>query len=227
MRISDWSSDVCSSDLTGFVRIKRWVTSEDCGNMINPAVVEGQIAGGLAQAIGSVLMEEVSFDPRGNPTAVTYKDYMLPTIFDVPDFEYHHEASQPSKAEGGFRGVGEGGCIIGPPTLVNAIADALAPFGELKLEFPLTPSRLLAHIEGRREIAEPAAPPPEAAVAPEPAPATSGAAHVEAPVHNLPTPSAPQEQIVSNGAVVVDGDWKFVLSTPMGDRKSTRLNSSH
>src|SRR3546814_2112453 len=100
MRISDWSSDVCSSDLTGFVRIKRWVTSEDCGNMINPAVVEGQIAGGLAQAIGSVLMEEVSFDPRGNPTAVTYKDYMLPTIFDVPDFEYHHEASQPSKAEG-------------------------------------------------------------------------------------------------------------------------------
>src|SRR3546814_4368313 len=97
----------------------------------------------------------------------------------------------------------------------------------LKLEFPLTPSRLLAHIEGRREIAEPAAPPPEAAVAPEPAPATSGAAHVEAPVHNLPTPSAPQEQIVSNGAVVVDGDWKFVLSTPMGDRKSTRLNSSH
>src|SRR3546814_8805272 len=106
---------------------------------------------------------------------------MLPTSFDVPDFEYHHEASQPSKAEGGFRGVGEGGCIIGPPTLVNAIADALAPFGELKLEFPLTPSRLLAHIEGRREIAEPAAPPPEAAVAPEPAPATSGAAHVEAP----------------------------------------------
>src|SRR3546814_9162074 len=97
-------------------------------------------------------MEEVSFDPRGNQTAVTYKDYMLPTIFDVPDFEYHHEASQPSKAEGGFRGVGEGGCIIGPPTLVNAIADALAPFGELKLEFPLTPSRLLAHIEGRREI---------------------------------------------------------------------------
>src|SRR3546814_15838549 len=87
---------------------------------------------------------------------------MLPTIFDVPDFEYHHEASQPSKAEGGFRGVGEGGCIIGPPTLVNAIADALAPFGELKLEFPLPPSRLLAPIEGRREIAEPAAPPPDA-----------------------------------------------------------------
>ncbi|AXQ28531.1 xanthine dehydrogenase family protein molybdopterin-binding subunit [Solimonas sp. K1W22B-7] len=185
---------------TGFVKIKRWVTSEDCGVMINPSVVEGQIAGGLAQAIGSVLMEEVSFDARGNPTAVTYKDYMLPTIFDIPDFEYHHEASQPSKAEGGFRGVGEGGCIVGPPTLVNAIADALAPFGELKLEFPLTPSRLLGHIEGR-PIAEKSAPPPTI---------------VAAPVHKLPTSPAPQEKIASNAAVQIDGNWKFVLSTPMG-----------
>ncbi|HSW12931.1 MAG TPA: xanthine dehydrogenase family protein molybdopterin-binding subunit [Solimonas sp.] len=185
---------------TGFVKIKRWVTSEDCGVMINPAVVEGQIAGGLAQAIGSVLMEEVSFDARGNPTAVTYKDYMLPTIFDIPDFEYHHEASQPSKAEGGFRGVGEGGCIVGPPTLVNAIADALAPFGELKLEFPLTPSRLLGHIEGR-PIAEKSA---AAVVVATPLPL--------APVQNLPT----QAKIAGNAVVQVDGNWKFVLSTPMG-----------
>jgi carbon-monoxide dehydrogenase large subunit len=193
---------------TGFVKIKRWVSSEDCGVMINPAVVEGQIAGGLAQAIGSVLMEEVHYDPRGNPTSVTYKDYMLPTIFDVPDFEYNHDASQPSKAEGGFRGVGEGGCIVGPPTLVNAIADALAPFGEIKLEFPMTPSRLLAHIEGRREIAEHAAPAAAPVVADLPTPA--------APVHNVFTPSAPQEQIVSNTAVQIDGEWKFVLSTPLG-----------
>ncbi len=200
---------------TGFVRIKRWVSSEDCGVMINPAVVEGQIAGGLAQAIGSVLMEEVSFDARGNPTAVTYKDYMLPTIFDVPDFEYNHDASQPSKAEGGFRGVGEGGCIVGPPTLVNAIADALAPFGELKLEFPLTPSRLLAHIEGRREIAEHAAPAPTATVVKTPTPSA------EASVHNEFTPSAPQEKIVSNTAVQIDGDWKFVLSTPLGPQAFT------
>ncbi len=198
---------------TGFVKIQRWVTSEDCGNMINPSVVEGQIAGGLAQAIGSVLMEEVSFDARGNPTAVTYKDYMLPTIFDIPEFEYHHEASRPSKAEGGFRGVGEGGCIVGPPTLVNAIADALTPFGELKLEFPLTPARLLAHIEGRREIAERAAPPqqaaqPEVAV---PLPPVS-----EAPVQNVLTPSAPKEAYAAAPVVRIDGEWKFVLSTPMG-----------
>src|SRR5262249_47481082 len=133
---------------TGFVKIKRWVCSEDCGVMINPAVVEGQIAGGLAQAIGTVLLEEVRYDARGNPTTATYKDYLLPAISDVPEFEYL-PASTPSRAEGGFRGVGEGGCIIGPPTLINAIADALSPFGELRLDLPLTPSKILEVVEGR------------------------------------------------------------------------------
>ena len=198
---------------TGFVKIKRWVSSEDCGVMINPSVVEGQIAGGLAQGIGSVLMEQVSFDPRGNPTAVTYKDYMLPTIFDVPTFEYNHDASMPSKADGGFRGVGEGGCIVGPPTLVNAIADALSPFGEIKLEFPMTPTRLLAHIEGRPEIAEHAKPAPTPMVETGPTPA--------APVANVFTPSAPQEKIVDTAAVQIDGNWKFVLSTPLGPQAFT------
>ncbi len=81
----------------------------------------------------------------GNPTTVTFKDYLLPTIADVPDFEYVHICT-PSKAEGGFRGVGKGG-IVGPPTLVNAIADALALLRCLDL--PLTPSRILHLIEGR------------------------------------------------------------------------------
>jgi len=200
---------------TGFVKIRRWVTSEDCGVMINPAVVEGQIAGGLAQAIGQVLMEEVSFDARGNPTAVTYKDYMLPAISDVPVFEYHHSASAPSQSEGGFRGVGEGGCIIGPPTLVNAIADALSPFGELKIELPLTPSRLLEVIEGR-PIAQKA--PAHVAAAPAPAPAAP--APIPAAI-NLPTPSAPQEKTASPAGAAVDGMWKFVLSTPMGPQSFT------
>jgi carbon-monoxide dehydrogenase large subunit len=133
---------------TGFVKIKRWLSCEDCGTIINPAVVEGQIAGGLTQAIGAVLLEEAGYDARGNPLAVTYKDYLLPAISDVPDFEYVH-ACTPSKSEGGFRGVGEGGAIIGPPTLVNAIADALSPFGEVPLELPLTPTKILELIERR------------------------------------------------------------------------------
>lgn len=133
---------------TGFVRILRWVSSEDCGTIINPGIVEGQIAGGLAQAIGQVLLEEMPYDDRGNPLAATFKDYLMPAYTDVPDFEYLH-ANTPSQTIGGMRGVGEGGAIIGPPTLVNAIADALQPFGEIELRLPLTPTRLLSVIEGR------------------------------------------------------------------------------
>jgi carbon-monoxide dehydrogenase large subunit len=137
---------------TGFVEIKRWICSEDCGVQINPAIVEGQIAGGLAQGIGSVLLEKLSFDERGNPTTVTYKDYLVPTYTDVPDFEYTH-ISTPSKTESGCRGVGEGGMIIGPPTLVNAIMDALAPFGVGRgrepLDLPLTPSKILKMMEDK------------------------------------------------------------------------------
>lgn len=131
---------------TGFVHIKRWICSEDCGVVINPGIVEGQIAGGLAQAIGSVLFEKMDFDASGGPTAATFKDYKLPTISDVPDFEYVHICT-PAKGDGGFRGVGEGGNIVGPPTLVNAIADALAPFGEVTVDLPLTPDKLMRIID--------------------------------------------------------------------------------
>ncbi|HMP56877.1 MAG TPA: molybdopterin-dependent oxidoreductase, partial [Novosphingobium sp.] len=86
----------------------RWISSEDCGTVINPAVVEGQIAGGLAQAIGQVLLEDMPFDARGNAKAATYKDYLIPAISDIPDFEYVH-ANTPSQSVGGMRGVGEGG----------------------------------------------------------------------------------------------------------------------
>src|SRR5690606_7512746 len=90
---------------TGYVKILRWIASVDCCTPINPPVVEGQIAGGLAQAIGMVLYEEMSFDDRGNPLAATYKDYMLPLISDIPTFEFLH-ANAPSKSVGGMRGVG-------------------------------------------------------------------------------------------------------------------------
>jgi carbon-monoxide dehydrogenase large subunit len=184
---------------TGFVRIQRWISSEDCGVMINPAVVEGQIAGGLAQAIGTVLLEQVSIDARGNPTAVTYKDYLLPTIADVPDFEFVH-ANTPSQAEGGFRGVGEGGCIVGPPTLVNAIADALAPFGPLPLDLPLTPTKLLEVIEGR-------------SLAPQ------AVSHVAAVAVPAPAPVPAAEPVQPTAAAAgrsAGGKWKMVLATPLG-----------
>ncbi|MCB2073760.1 MAG: xanthine dehydrogenase family protein [Novosphingobium sp.] len=133
---------------TGFVKIRRWLSSEDCGTVINPGVVEGQIAGGLAQGIGQVLLEDMPYDARGNPLAATFKDYLMPTFSDIPDFEYIH-ANTPSKTTGGMRGVGEGGAIIGPPTLVNAIVDALRPFGDIEINLPFTPAKILDVIEGR------------------------------------------------------------------------------
>lgn len=189
---------------TGFVKILRWISAEDSGNPINPAVVEGQVAGGLAQAIGTVLLEEVSFDARGNPTAATYKDYLLPAISDIPVFEFVH-ANTPSQTVGGMRGVGEGGAIIGPPTLVNAIADALSPFGEVPVDLPLTPVKLLSVIEGR-DIAAHAK--PEAA---------NEAAVTATTNPTTPTAAAPASSATTApAAVLIDGDWKMVLATPMG-----------
>lgn len=191
---------------TGFVKILRWISSEDCGTVINPAVVEGQIAGGLAQGIGQVLLEEMAFDARGNPTVATYKDYLLPSISDIPQFEYLH-ASTPSQSVGGMRGVGEGGAIIGPPTLVNAIADALSPFGELEVDLPLTPAKILDLIEGRdisgraaqRAAAVATAPGAEATSTPESAPAV----------------------LAPTGQAVIDGVWQITMSTPMGPQEMT------
>ena len=190
---------------TGFVNILRWISSEDCGTQINPAIVEGQIAGGLTQAIGMVLHEEVSFDARGNPLAATYKDYHLPLIGDVPTFEFVH-ADTPSKSVGGMRGVGEGGAIIGPPTLVNAIADALSPFGEVPVDLPLLPGKLLSVIEGR-DLVSPSAQPVVVSVAPAVQAAPLTPAPVVAPAAKATTQTA------------IDGDWKIVLSTPVGPQE--------
>ncbi|MGR4863099.1 xanthine dehydrogenase family protein molybdopterin-binding subunit [Caulobacter sp. LARHSG274] len=210
---------------TGMVKIKRWVSSEDCGVIIHPAMVEGQIAGGLAQGIGSVLLEEFGYDDRGNPTTVTFKDYLLPAISDIPEIEFVH-ANTPSKAEGGFRGVGEGGAIIGPPTLVNAIADALAPFDAERpfnarcLDLPLTPSKILALMEGkdisraahRRSKTQEAAATASAKAAAEKEAArgedlSPAAAATEPPTAVLAAPAS------------VAGDWKCVLATPMGPQE--------
>ena len=198
---------------TGFVKILRWISAEDCGTPINPAVVEGQIAGGLAQAIGMVLLEEVTFDARGNPTAATYKDYLLPAISDIPVFEFVH-ANTPSQSVGGMRGVGEGGAIIGAPTLVNAIADALAIFGEVPVELPLTPARLLSVIEGRDIAGATTHVVSRAAVA---MPAVDEVS-VEPPARVAPA-AMQAAAVAAPAASLIDGDWKMVLSTPVGPQE--------
>jgi carbon-monoxide dehydrogenase large subunit len=137
---------------TGLVTIRRYVVSEDCGQMINPMVVEGQIAGGVAQGIGGVLFENLAYDDAGNPMATTFLDYLLPTAPDVPDFDYGHVESM-SPTLGGFKGMGEGGAIASPPAVANAINDALAQIGVPALTtFPFGPSQILEAINNAREV---------------------------------------------------------------------------
>jgi aerobic carbon-monoxide dehydrogenase large subunit len=137
----------CEVDITtGAVTLLRYIVSEDCGPMINPSVVEGQIAGGVVQGIGGVLFEHLPYDEDGNPLATTFMDYLLPTACDVPAIEYGH-VETPAPGPGGFKGVGEGGAIGAPPAVVNAIADALAPLGVEITSLPLTPAAIARLIE--------------------------------------------------------------------------------
>ena len=140
----------CEVDVTtGAVTLIRYIVSEDCGPMINPNVVEGQIAGGTVQGIGGVLYEELIYDDDGNPLATTFMDYLLPTAAEMPMIEYGH-VETPAPGPGGFKGVGEGGAIGAPPAVMNAIGDALSPFGVEITRLPLTPTAIVALIEGAR-----------------------------------------------------------------------------
>ncbi len=128
---------------TGLVTVERYVLAEDCGALINPAVVEGQIRGGVAQGIGAVLLERSAYDEDGNFQSSTFMDYLMPTACDVPRIEIEHIETVPLDDDVNFRGVGEGGMIVAPPTIVNAIEDALAPFGVRIYEQHLPPNRIL------------------------------------------------------------------------------------
>jgi len=127
---------------TGVVALLRYIVSEDCGVMINPSVVEGQIAGGAVQGIGGALLEDFVYDEQGNPLTSTFMDYLLPTAVEIPPIEVHHLASPP-QGPIDHRGVGEGGMVGAPPAVCNAIEDALAPFGVVIRDQHLPPSRIL------------------------------------------------------------------------------------
>ena len=139
----------CEVDVeTGAVRIVRYVVSEDCGPMINPNVVEGQIAGGTVQGIAGVLFEHLVYDDEGNPLNTSFAEYLVPSAAEMPPLEFGH-VETPGPGPGGYKGVGEGGAIGAPPAVVNAVADALSPFGVEITGIPLAPSEIIGLL-GRR-----------------------------------------------------------------------------
>jgi carbon-monoxide dehydrogenase large subunit len=143
------ATHVCTCEVdvaTGHVELLRYIVGEDCGPMINPAVVDGQIDGGTVQGIGGALYEHLVYDGDGNPLTTTFLDYLLPTATEVPVIEHAH-LETPGPGPGGYKGVGEGGAIGAPPAVVNAVADALAPFGVTITEQPLHPSRIVELLE--------------------------------------------------------------------------------
>jgi aerobic carbon-monoxide dehydrogenase large subunit len=133
--------------VTGAVTILRFIVSEDCGVMINPDVVEGQIAGGVVQGIGGVLYEHMAYDADGNPMSTTFVDYLLPTAAEVPIIEYGHIETPATTNPGGYKGMGEGGAIGSPPAVINAVADAVAHLGARLNRQPLSPGVIVAAIE--------------------------------------------------------------------------------
>ena len=137
----------CEVDVeTGHVTLTRYIVSEDVGPMINPNVVEGQIAGGTVQGIGGALLENMVYDDAGNPLSSTFVDYLLPTATEVPPIEYGH-VEIPGPGVGGYKGCGEGGAIGSTPAVINAINDALAPLGVTLTRLPASPAAIVELIE--------------------------------------------------------------------------------
>jgi carbon-monoxide dehydrogenase large subunit len=128
----------------GRIEIERYVVVHDCGRVINPMIVEGQIHGGIAQGLGEALMEEIVYDADGQHLNANLLDYLLPTALDMPNIELDHIESLAVDALGGFKGVGEGGVIGAVPSIANAVADALAGVKANVNHIPLRPDYILS-----------------------------------------------------------------------------------
>ena len=130
---------------TGEVEVLDYVVVHDCGTVINPTIVEGQVHGGVVQGLGGTFFEELAYDAEGRPLALTLQDYLLPMAGDVPWIRTDHTESPTPLNPYGMKGAGEGGATGAPGALVNALQDALAPFGvRLTSDGPWTPERVLA-----------------------------------------------------------------------------------
>ena len=127
---------------TGQVEVKRFIAVDDCGVRINPTIVDGQVHGGLAQGIGTALMEVIDFDEEGNHLNSSFMDYLIPTSMEVPNYELGEFVTPSTHHPLGARGVAESPTVGSPPAVVNAVVDALSPFGVRNVDMPLTPNKI-------------------------------------------------------------------------------------
>lgn len=134
---------------TGGLTILRYVVVQDCGTMINPAVVEGQIAGGVAQGIGGAVLEHLVYSADGQLLTTSFMDYLLPTAVEIPDIEIEHLQTPAPTIPGGMKGLGEAGTVAPAAVIGNAVADALSPFHVGVTVLPLDPDRLWTGINPR------------------------------------------------------------------------------
>ena len=134
---------------TGGVRIERYVLVHDCGVIVNPTIVEGQLLGGLAQGIGGALLERLVFDPSGQPQTTSLMDFRMPTVDDIPDVLLGHVETPSPLNPLGVKGTGEAGVIPVSAVIAEAIEDALAPFGARIDSMPMFPDEILARIPER------------------------------------------------------------------------------
>ncbi|WP_431908205.1 aerobic carbon-monoxide dehydrogenase large subunit [Nonomuraea jabiensis] len=142
---------ICVVDVdpgTGQVKVRRFVAVDDCGVRINPMIVEGQIHGGLADGVGMALMQVMAFDEDGNHLGASFMDYLLPTSMECPSWELGETVTPSPTHPIGAKGVGESATVGSPAAVVNAVVDALRPYGVRHADMPLTPANVWRVING-------------------------------------------------------------------------------
>jgi aerobic carbon-monoxide dehydrogenase large subunit len=140
-----FGSYICVVDIdrgTGEVKIRRFVAIDDCGNIINPMIVQGQVHGGLAMGMAPALLEEISYDESGNIQGGSFMDYLVPTAVETPKWETGHTVTPSPHHPLGAKGVGESATVGAPPAIANAVVDALSHLGVRHIDIPITPEKV-------------------------------------------------------------------------------------
>jgi carbon-monoxide dehydrogenase large subunit len=137
---------------TGQVRILRFEGVDDCGPVLNPLIVAGQVHGGIAQGVGQALMEEVVYDENGQILSGSFMDYAVPTADVMPRLAIGHTVTPSPRTPLGLKGVGEAGTIGSVPAIANAVMDALAPLGIRHLDLPLSPLRVWTAMQNSGQL---------------------------------------------------------------------------